>query len=44
VFSTALDAEGVLSAVGAGVAVKLAVLALWYLSLFVWFFNFDFRV
>jgi len=44
VFTTALDIHGVVSAVGAGVAVKLAVLALWYLSLFVWFFNFDFRV
>lgn len=44
VVSTTLDALGVVSAVGAGVAVRLAVLALWYLSLFVWFFNFDFRV
>jgi len=44
VFSTALDAHGVVSAVGVGVAVRLAILALWYLSLFVWFFNFDFRV
>jgi hypothetical protein len=44
VIFTTLDALGVVSAVAAGVAVRLAILALWNLSLFVWFFNFDFRV
>lgn len=39
-FSIALDAHGIVSTVGASVAVRLAILALWYFSLFVGFFNF----
>jgi hypothetical protein len=44
VFTTTLDTYRVMGAVVTNVAVGLAVLALWNLSLFIGFFNYDFRV